>query len=476
MKRDDLRRTALGLGLLGILVEGCAVVPDNRIEARQTARSEVPVGADRFRAAEGQAVSYRAGWLDAFGDPVLVALVEEAQANNRDLRAAAARVEEAWALAGKAGAALAPQAGFSFSGGAQGTGATAPVDASSIGVQASWELDLWGRVRSGRQAAEESAEAAAADYRFAQESLAAAVTRAYFFAVEAHLREGIAAAGAEALGEIVRIVGVQKDEGLATAQDLALARSDLSRIEDLQIAAGAAKRDALRSLEILLGRYPGAELEVAAALPGPPPPPPPGLPSQLLERRPDLIAAERRLASAMSRVGEAKAARLPRIALTGSFGGASSQLASLLNPANTAWTAASSLMAPVLDGGALQQDVVIANARQQAALDAYVQSALDAFGEVEGSLDRGQVFGQREAALRSATEQAGEAYRLSRINYEAGETGLLDVLEVQLRGLQAQNRYLSVQRGRLVQFVDLNLALGGSWDDPAADADAPASM
>lgn len=455
--------------LTALLLCSCASVSDMTTEAETMARSEVPLGQDSFRGDTVGVGSLDEGWLVKIDDPVLTALVGEALANNRDLSAAAARVEEAWSLAGKAGSALSPQVGAGFRSTGQGTGTSQPVGSSGLGVQASWEIDLWGRLRSGASAASQDAAAAALDYQYAQQSLAAAVARAYFFAIEGNIREQIAADAETALKDVVRIVTAQKNEGLATAQDVALANTDLGRIEDLRIAAGGAKRDALRALELLLGRYPGAELDVAKALPAPPPLPPAGLPSEMLERRPDIVAAERRLAASLGRVNEAKAARLPSLSLTGTAGGSSTELSNLLSPTNLAWQAASSLVAPVIDGGRRRRDVEIANARQQAALDGYVAAALSAFGETETGLDQNKVLADRQNALTSSVVNAAEAYRLARLSYESGETGLLQVQEIQLRKLQADNQLVSVNRGRLVQFVDLNLALGGTWDGVTTD-------
>ena len=316
---------------------------------------------------------------------------------------------------------------------------------------------------SGKNAAVASAEAAEADYRFAQYSVAAGVAQAYFIAIEAGLQEGIAQDTVDALNETVRIVSVQYDNGLASAQDLALARSDLATANDGLSTAAGAKRDAIRSLELLVGRYPGAELEVRTSLPQAPASPPAGIPSDVLERRPDLVAAERNVAAAFNSVNSAKAARLPRLSLTSSIGGASPELSEVLNPANVAWSAAGNLLAPLIDGGALQSQVDQANADQEAAIAAYAQAALNAFSEVESSLDQGGVLDQRMGSLTDAAAEAAEAYRIAQIRYKEGETSLIDTLSIQQRLFSAQSSRVSVERLVLQQRVDLNLALGGAW-------------
>ncbi|MEL7452272.1 MAG: TolC family protein, partial [Pseudomonadota bacterium] len=399
----------------------------------------------------------------AFQDPALVTLVEEAQANNRDLRAAALNVERSWLLARQAGAELSPQVNLTGGAGGQGNFDGAGDSNFNVGVQAQWELDVWGRIRSGQQAAAESAEAAEADYRFAQLSIAAGVARAYFAAINAEQQSGISSEIVNALQETGRIVQVRYDNGLASAQDLALAKADLASANDTFATAEQAKDSALRALELLLGRYPSADLFVGSTLPQKPVDPPAGLPSELLERRPDLIAAERRIAAAIDTVDQAQAARLPKISLTASTGGSSPDLSSLLNPANLAWTAASNLLVPVIDGGARRTQVEINTVDQQAAVEAYAGAALTAFSEVEQALADGLTIRRRKLFVDEARAQSDRALELARIQYSEGETDLLSVLQLQQAAFGAQSTALTVNRLELDQYVDLNLALGGNW-------------
>lgn len=404
------------------------------------------------------------GWLEALGDPTLAALVGEAQANNPDLRAAAAGVDQAYALARQAGAALAPSAGASISAG----DAAAAADLQA-GVRVSWEPDLWGRLRAGRDAATASAAAVEADYRAARLAVAAGVGRAYFVGVEARLQAAAAAAIVEALERTARIVGVQRREGVASAQDSALVQSDLAAARERLSAVEGGRRDAVRALELLLGRYPAADLDVPDALPPPPPRPPAGLPSALLERRPDIVAAERRVAAATASLAQARVARLPTLSLTATGGGASNDLAELLDPANLAWQAASQLLAPLFDGGRRRAGVDAAAAAAEQAAAAYAGAALNAFAEVERALDIGAVLAEREAALDTALSEAEEALRIAELLHSEGEVALLDVLNVRQRAIRARTSLLAVRRERLTQFVDLHLALGGDWHGTASD-------
>ena len=433
--------------------------------ARQTAGDnalgEVP---QSWQTAQAEMSEVEVGWIETFGDPLLSKLVEDALAHNRNLQAAAANVDRAWALARQAGAAVTPALGLAAGTGRGGLmeGGTAS-SGQSLGLQASWELDLWGRIGAGRGAAVSSAQAAAADYLFAQYSLAAAVARAYFVAIEAGLQQKTALKVTEALEETLRIVELRFQEGLASAQDLALVRGDLASAREALEATAGGQRDALRALELLLGRYPAAELELRADLPQAPAQPPVGVPSSLLERRPDLVAAERRIAATVAGVDQAKAARLPSLSLTAEAGGSSGGLSGLLDPVNVAWQAAASLLVPIVDGGARKAQIQVAGAESTAAVAAYAQAALVAFGEVERALDQGHVLTQRLKNLDEARDEAGEALRLTKLQYDEGETDLLDVLTIQQRLDGRESAVFSLQRTLLEQHLDLHLALGGHW-------------
>ncbi len=432
---------------------------------RESTREQVPSTPGSWVGPE-QAGEVEVGWIASFEDPTLVKLVEEAQANNRDLRAAATNVERSRALAVQAGAALLPSVGMT--GGAARSGnadSSLPrSDRFSVGAQIDWELDLWGRVRSGAEAAVASAEAAEADYRYTQHSIAAAAAKAYFTNIEANLQLGVARENLDISEDTLRIVELKHENGAASAQDLALARSDLAAARESLANLEGSQRDAARSLEVLLGRYPSAELEVRDSLPPAPPQPPAGVPAEILERRPDIIAAERRVASAFNALNQSKAARLPSVSLTANAGGASSSLSNLLDPANVAWQLGGNLLAPIFDAGARKAQVEVSTADQKQALAAYGKAALNAFQEVESSLDQGVVLVERISELDEVMKQSEEAYRLAELRYKEGESDLLDLLTIQRRLISAKSSLASVQRLLLEQRVNLHLALGGEWE------------
>ncbi len=458
----------LSLSLLFLVggLAGCVTPSQEQVEREvgEAAQQQVPeMPAERKADAEPEVDL--AGWIETFDDAALTALVIEAQENNRDLAAAAANVDRAWALALQAGAALTPDVNI-----AAGAARTGGIDSSrptvsnlSLGAQVSWEADLWGRLRSGQRSAVASAQAVEADYRAAQDSLAAATSKAYFSAIEANIQTDIARETVGILEETLRIVTVKHENGMASAQDVSLARSDLAAARERLTTLEGSFRDAVRGLEALLGRYPGADLEVRETLPAVPPPPPAGLPSELLERRPDIVAAERRVAAAFNATSQARAARLPTISLTGNVGGASNSLSNLLSSENVTWTAGTNLLAPIFDGGRLRESVRIATAEQERALAAYGQAAINAFSELETNLDQGVVVQQRIVDLEEAAKEAENAFRIARLRYDEGEEDLLNVLTIQQRVISARSTLSIAERLLLEQRVNLSLALGGSW-------------
>jgi NodT family efflux transporter outer membrane factor (OMF) lipoprotein len=403
-------------------------------------------------------------WLQNFSDPKLLALIEEGQKNNLDLKIAAGNMDVAWLLAEKAGSELQPNVNLSLdrgqSGGVEGGGSSSSV---SVGLQVGWELDVWGRIRSGSDAAQAQAQATQADYLFAKHSISANIVKTYLKVIEAKLQAKISKENLAILEKTMSITQVKYQNGMLTGQDVALNRANLASASEQLISTEGAKREAIRALELLLGRYPDAALDIADVLPDLPAAPPADLPSRVLERRPDIIAAERQVAAAFSATGQAKAAQLPSFSLSGNLGGSSDSLSNVLSPSNVAWQLASSLLVPLFDSGARKIDVEIANVEQQQALDNYRKSALTAFSEIEQNLDNGLNFASRASALEEAYQQSEKALKIANIRYQEGESELLDTLQIQQQMISAKSNLLSIRRSQLEQQVNLYLALGGSW-------------
>lgn len=403
-------------------------------------------------------------WLESFNDPLLLKLVAEGKANNFELKAAAANMNKAWLLAEKSGAALKPTLDLSLGktqlGNMSGGSSNSSVN---VGLKASWEFDVWGRIQSGVDAAQASAEATQADHVFAEHSLSANIAKNYFKVIEAMLQADINQLNLNILEKNLRIAQAKYKNGSSSSQDIALNKANLATGKEQLIATNSSKRDAIRALEVLLGRYPNASLDIPAELPALPSSPPAGIPSSILERRPDLISAERQIASAFSHTKQAKAAQLPSFSLTSSINGSSNSLSDILSPSNVAWQLAANLLAPIYDGGSRRIAVEIATIEQKQALDNYRQKALVAFSEVERNLDLGVTLAKREVALAEAYLQHNKAYRIAELRYKEGESELLDTLQIQQQTISAKSNLLSIKRSQLEQRINLYLALGGSW-------------
>ena len=446
---------------------GCAVKQpppaDDALAGILPAGSVVP---DAWKATNGLPGTTPAEWIRTFGDPQLDVLVDEALRNNLDLQAAAARIEFASAVVTQARSLLYPYVGLA--GGAGVVGRDDTRDRSGLVGEISWELDLWGRVRAQAASAQASREAFEADQRYARQSVAAMVATLWYETIAIDRARRTAEEAAIVYDDLLRLVGTRHKVGKVSQQEVALAGADLYRARHRERVFATSEQQVVRGLEVTLGRYPAAELALAADLPALPPPVPAGIPSELLERRPDLIAAERRVAAAFHLIQAAEATRLPRIALTAAGGRSTSELLRLANVGAGFWTVAANFLAPLFTGGALKAQVEMANAEQQAALAIFGQTALRAFSEVESSLASEGLLADQQSYLERVLVQDSDAVRLSRVRYDIGSSDLLDVLQLQARQLDTRFQLIGVRADRLANRVALHLALGGGFDPPPA--------
>ncbi len=452
---------ALAVGAVGVIA-GCAIKgppPAADIQREALVHTTVPAS---WKAEGGMAQPVADRWLDSFRDPALVALVDEALTYNTDLKIAAARVEQAEGYVKVAGASLLPAVGVLAHGGSKLGGDGSGVQ--GIFLSASLELDVWGRVRYGQAAAQAQHASAEADYGYARQSLAALVAKAYFLAIEAGLQRAIAQDVLHTAEELLRLAQERQRIGSGDEQAVAEARANVGTYRDTLRQVEFARAQALRALESLLGRYPAAEVDVPGQLASMPAPAPVGLPSELLERRPDVIAAERRVAAAFNRVEEAKAAQLPRISLTANGSSVSSELFVLQNHSNPVWGLGANLVAPLYQGGALEAQVEIRTAEQKLAVGAYAQVAQRAFSDVEGALSAEVTLRDRDAILVQNVKDNERALDLAQVQYKVGKIDLRVVEQRQLALYGARTSRLHVQSEQLAQRVNLHLALGGNFE------------
>jgi NodT family efflux transporter outer membrane factor (OMF) lipoprotein len=413
-------------------------------------------------------------WLVTFADPQLIALVNEAIARNPDLRATAAQVDRSAAYADIARAALLPAVNLLGTGGLKaggGSDLSSALQGVMLGV--SWEPDLWGRLRYGRNAADASYASAQADFEFARQSMAAQVARSWFMATETKLQLAAAESMVQSAGELVRLAEDRRRVGTGSEKDVALARASLGTFEDGARQSRLAHEQAVRSLEAILGRYPAAELQAAPALPAFPGPVPVGMPLEMLDRRPDVIAAERRVAAAFDRVGEAKAAMLPTIRLNASVSALSSEVLQLQDDYdNPSGGAGGTFFAPLYQGGALQAQVSVRTAEQKEALARYASLALRAIGDVENALATSAILAERVRLLGQVLADQERALGFEQAAFRIGRQDLRAVQQQQMQVQSARMALLRVQSEQLIQRVNLHLALGGSFAEPMALAAA----
>ena len=384
--------------------------------------------------------------------------------NNRELAAAGANLDAAAALATQAGARLIPA--VNVGGGAQSTDRgdnTTNTSGAALNVQ--WELDIWGKLSSAAAAADEAYRATEADLEAARQSLVAQTAKAWFLATEANLQLALSDEAVKIYEKTLEIVETRVEVGAGSPQDVFLAKADLNAAKERQRQAIGALTQSVRSIEVILGRYPSAELEVAREFVPTPPGIPVGIPAQLLERRPDLIAAERRVAAAFQRIESARAAKLPGVALTASGGSSSNELLDLIGVSSNFFSLGANFVAPLDLGGGLEAQVEIETAQQQAALANYGGIALRAFNEVESGLTNEQLLLEREAFLAAAVDNNSNALDAAKTQYDAGAIDFLSVLQMQARTLNSRISLIRLKNARLAQRVDLHLALGGNFTE-----------
>lgn len=421
-------------------------------------------------------------WWSLFGDPQLDRLVEEALAANQDLAAAAARVEEARAILGITDADRFPEVTGS-AGAARNrlsretsqipSGFPLELDTYRAAIDVSYEIDFWGRLRRATEAARAELLASEEGRRNVRLSLIAELAIAYFDLVTLDGQLAIARGTLASRGESVRLQNVRFDAGTISGLDLAQADAELAATEATIPVLERQLRQTENRLTVLLGRI-GGRVEPGAALAElTSPEVPVGLPSQLLARRPDVLAAEQRLVAANARIGAARAAYFPSIGLTGLAGTESAELSGLFASGTGIWQAAISLVEPIFNAGRTRRQVEAAEARNRESLALYTRTVQGAFAEVEDALvARRTGIAEREALARQVNALA-EARRLAGLRYEGGDSSYIEVLDAERSLFRAELDLARARRDELAASVLLFQALGGGWE--GAEAEAPAA-
>ncbi|RBP37695.1 NodT family efflux transporter outer membrane factor (OMF) lipoprotein [Roseimicrobium gellanilyticum] len=413
------------------------------------------------------------GWLADFGNGELTRLVDEAIAKNPDLKATAARVTQARAQVRIAGADLWPQAATDFNArrnqsasGQRFVGVGQRSNRFELGLDVSWEVDFWGRIKDQRGAAVADAEAAAEDLHAAKLSLAANVVKGAVTLVESKEQVRLAEDNVNSRRTHLQIVERQLERGLDSdraALDVSLSRADLARAEESLALRKRASDEARRVLEVLLGAYPGGKETGLSALPTVKLKVPAGIPSEVLLRRPDIRAAERRLEASLREESAAKKAFLPSFNLTGGTGLSTEDLSFLIDQGSVVWTVAGNVAQQIFQGGRIKANVDLARARYEEALALYASTATTAFKEVESALSAEAYLLEQEAALERASTEAARSVQLATGQYERGLVDILTLLDAQQRAFDARSALAVIKAQRLRNRADLHLALGGDF-------------
>lgn len=479
-----MRRGAVLLPLL--LVSGCLVGPDYERAppaspvAPQYKEAELPPGvASLFRPAQPSDGVDRGHWWRVYDDPTLDGLVAQVDVSNQNLKVFEANYRRARALIAQDRAALYPaitgtgSAQQTGTGGLRGTTVTggtstiarndSTVGQFSTGLTLNWELDLWGTIRRQVESDSASAQASDADLANARLSAQADLVTNYASLRISDDRKRLYEATVAAYLRSMQIAQNQVDAGIVSRVDLVQAQTQYEQTR-AQLVSESINRALLEhAIALLVGKAP-SEVSIA---PAPTqltvPTVDAGVPSSLLERRPDIASAERQMAAANAQIGVAKGAYYPQISLGATIGFLSAGLGSLLQLGTAAWSVGPQIAGTLVDGGAIAAQVQGARASYDATVATYRQTVLTAFQQVEDALAQQRILVQQERVQRAAVAAAREAERLSLNQYRVGTVPYTTVVQTQATALSAEQTLLTIRLNRLVASANLVKALGGGW-------------
>ncbi len=463
-------RLLVGVGLMA-LAGSCAgrnlpPEPDSYVAADA-------IGAER--AAE-LAASPAATWLDDLNAPEMSALAREALAGSPDLQIVEARYRASrWRARGSFGGNLLP----SLSIGADGTRTEEPTateerirtEFMTSSVVASWEIDLWGRLTSRALAADLSADAARRDLDDARLSVAGQSSQAWVDLIEAQQLLALAQEDLETRERALDLTQRRYDAGLVSSLNLRTARSQVASARAFQAQAQDQLLIASRRLQEIMGRYPDGSLRAQGELPVLAPLAAAGAPADLLERRPDVLAAENRLRAAGFRIHEARAAMLPRLTLRASAGNSGQGITDIDDSVNMVSNIVAGLTMPIFNGGALLSESRATVADRRAAAAEYVRTSIAAWREVEGTISADQSLEVREAQFAIAANEALEAQALAEREYARGVATLFELIDAYTRRIDAERGLITARATRVSNRISYHVALGGGARTGGIDED-----
>lgn len=461
------------LGAL-LLLAACAVGPDyQRPSAPVPAAYKESAG---WKLAEPQDAGSRGPWWSIYQDPALDGLERQIDVSNQTLKASEAAYRQAIALVGEANAGLFPSVALSSSAQRAESGGTSksPTTGRSVqprvanqftlGPSASWDLDVWGRIRRTIESNVANAQASAADLASARLSAQASLATDYFDLRAADELQRLLDDTVEAYRRTLEIVKNQYAVGVAARSDVTAAETQLETTRAQAVNVGVERALFEHAIAILVGKPPADFSLAATRLPAAVPVAPAGVPSTLLERRPDIAAAERSMAAANAGIGVAVAAYYPDLSLSAAFGYASPAVGQLFNAANQLWSLGGAATDTLFDAGLRGAQVDAARAVYDQAVANYRQTVLTSFQEVEDELATLRILEQQAQVEAGAVSAAEETVRLTLNEYQAGTIAYTSVITAQTAALADEQTALTIQQNRLVASVTLIQALGGGWD------------
>ena len=464
----------LATGTLIAALAACTVGPDYHRPPVETPAAYKEV--DGWKPSTPQDAIARGPWWSVYNDPVLDKLVPQVVVSNQNLKAAEAAFRNATALVQEARANYFPIITGTASGQRSGQGGRSSVSGGrsfsgartlteyDLSADASWTLDVWGRIRRTVESQEADAQASAADLASAQLSAQATLASDYLaLRIDDQLKK-LLEDTAEAYARSLQITRNKYASGVAARSDVVQAQAQLESTQAQAIAVGVQRAQLEHAIAVLIGKPPAdfsiapAPFTLAAPLI------PPGVPSALLERRPDIAAAERLVAAANAQIGVAVAAYYPDITLSASYGFAGTALSSLVQASNAVWSFGPQIAATLFDGGLRSAQVAAATATYDQSVANYRQTVLTGFQQVEDNLAALRILAQQADVQAVAVRDSEEAARLVLNQYQAGTVDYTSVITAQAAALASEETALSVLNSRLSASVALIEALGGGWD------------
>ncbi|GJI90183.1 MULTISPECIES: efflux transporter outer membrane subunit [Duganella] len=456
--------------LAALLASGCAVGPAYQLPSTPQPAAYKETATDAEKAAAGWTAAApadtleRGPWWQLFGDPLLNQMADSIEVSNQNVAAAVANYAQARALVEQQRAALFPTFDLNASANRSGGGGNTPTgNAYRANIGGSWEPDVWGKLRAGASGAKAGLQASAADLAAARLSAQGELATNYFSLRQTDAQKALLDATTEGYERVLQITQNRFDAGIAAKSDLLQAQTQLANARIDQVTLVRQRATLEHAIAVLLGKaasdfsLPPAPWKVVV------PDVPTGVPSTLLQRRPDIASAERRVAAANEQIGVARSAYFPSLNLTGSFGYGSSSTGGLFNASNNLWSLGLSAAQTLFDAGATKARVSGAVAQRDATIAQYRQTVLAAFADVENQLAATRALAQQQDLRKLASEASDqvEAQMLNR--YRAGQVSYSDVVTAQNTALAARRALVQAQADRQTTAVALIQSLGGGW-------------